>query len=484
MFCIRRCAVIALTALLSRVVCAQETTSPEKAQSPWAVDRTLTVSPQGEPLPALHYRLLPPHSEIKEGNAVPIYLRLIHEQSDAAQKHWTETPQAWNALPISKLPLGEVRRFLKDHHYLARQLEVGARRRTAEWNYTLEEPNPIGLLLPDAQVMRSYRHLLLLQVRTALAEKDFTKAAHHLETGFAFSGHVAEGPTLIHGLIAIGLASQFAGTVSDFVEQPGSPNLYWALTALPRPLIDLAPGLTFEYQAGEKQLPILGDLDRDRSAEQWEADLQFLRKELRGLDDDTQIGNVRHPDWFPKGAAPGEPSAKAPDLAAARKFVAKTQDLPLDKVAAMPTAQVLLLYIAGTYRQDRDDWHKAAYLPYSQAHSRFKDAAARLREAPITEGHILARLLLPALDRVVAKQNLLDRNIAALRVVEALRIHAAAHDGKLPDKLNEITAVPVPVDPGTGQPFAYAREGNVCTLISQSPDALPNNSLRYRVTVR
>ena len=38
--------------------------------------------------------------ELKEGNAVPIYLRLVHEQSDAARKAWTETPQAWNALPI------------------------------------------------------------------------------------------------------------------------------------------------------------------------------------------------------------------------------------------------------------------------------------------------------------------------------------------------------------------------------------------------
>jgi hypothetical protein len=485
MFLIRQCALFAFAVLLAPLLSAQETTSlADKPQSPWAIDRSLTVSPQAEPLPALKYRLLPAPSDLKEGNAVPIYLRLIHEQSDAEQKHWTETPNTWNALPPSDIPLADVQRFLKDHHYLARQLEVGARRRTAEWNYTLEEPNPIGLLLPDVQVMRNYGPMLVLQVRAALAEKDFTGASHHLETGFAFSRHVGEGPTLIHGLVAMRLATQFAGTVGDFVEQPGAPNLYWALTALPRPLIDLAPGLTFEYQAGEKQLPILGDLDRERSAEQWEADLQFLRKELQGLDEFTATGKLRHAEWFPKGAAPGEPAARAPDLAEARKFVAKAKGLSHDKVETMPAAQVLLLHIAGTYRQDRDDWHKAAYLPYAEAHGRFKAAAARLRDAPVTEGHILARLLLPALDRVVSKQNLLDRNIAALRVVEALRIYAAVHDGKLPNKLDEITEVPVPDDPGTGRPFEYRREGDVATLTSQSPDDVPNNSIRYRVIVR
>ena len=95
----------------------------------------------------------------------------------------------------------------------------------------------------------------------------------------------------------------------------------------------------------------------------------------------------------------------------------------------------------------------------------------------------MARLLLSALDRVVSKQNLLDRNIAALRVVEALRIYAAAHNGKLPQKLDEITEVPLPDDPGSGRPFEYHREGDVGVLVSHSPDDSPNNGIRYRVAV-
>ncbi len=56
-------------------------------------------------MPALKYRLLPLNSELKEGNAVPIYLRLVHEQNDATRKYWTETPKPWNGMPVDKIPL-------------------------------------------------------------------------------------------------------------------------------------------------------------------------------------------------------------------------------------------------------------------------------------------------------------------------------------------------------------------------------------------
>jgi hypothetical protein len=48
-----------------------------------------------------------------------------------------------------------------------------------------------------------------------------------------------------------------------------------------------------------------------------------------------------------------------------------------------------------------------------------------------------------------------DRRVAALRVVEAVRHYAATHDGKLPQKLAQITETPIPHDPFTGKPFEY-----------------------------
>jgi hypothetical protein len=473
------------SALILSLALAPVLRADDKPASPWAVDRALQVSPQGAPEPALKYRLLPPVWELKDGNAVPIYLRLVHEQNDAARKYWTETPVPWNLLPVSKMPLDDARKFLHDYHYRLRQFEIGAHRRRAEWDYTLDEPNPIGLLLPDVQVMRSYAPMLVLQARVAIADGDYTAAARHLETGFGFCRHVAEGPTLIHSLVAIAMMSQFTNTVADLVERPGAPNLYWALTAMPRPLVDLEHGLAFEYQTAEKQFPELGELDRERTAQQWDGVLRRLRTDLQELAIVPLEGGKRKlPDWFPKDSAPGDSAANSPELTAALTFVAR-RGLSPEKVEAMPPAQVLLLYIMGTYQNDRDDWFRAAYLPYPQALPLWDAADKRLGQTPTSEGHVLGRLLLPAMNRVMSAQAQLERRLAALQTIEALRMYSAAHKGKLPDKLNEVTEVPLPNDPGTGRPFEYSLEGDTATLVSLiAGDPQPHNGLRYRVTIR
>src|SRR5260370_34777654 len=57
----------------------------EKKEEKWLLDRSLTVSPRAETVPAFKYRLYPLESERKEGNAIPIYLRFAHERGDATR---------------------------------------------------------------------------------------------------------------------------------------------------------------------------------------------------------------------------------------------------------------------------------------------------------------------------------------------------------------------------------------------------------------
>jgi hypothetical protein len=151
----------------------------------------------------------------------------------------------------------------------------------------------------------------------------------------------------------------------------------------------------------------------------------------------------------------------------------------------MPPAQVLVLWMAWTYRDFSDDLYKAAYLPYLEGTPVYAAAHKRLVNAPDDEGHRLTRMLLPALHKVRVAQNRLDRRIAALRVIEALRLHAAANGGKLPGKLSDVKVVPVPRDPGTGKPFRYERDGRTATLTGTVPDQpLEGSGLRYRLTLR
>jgi hypothetical protein len=452
-----------------------------KPADKWLLDRAMTISPQAEPRPALKYHFMPSTWGRKPGNAVPIYLRLVHEQRDETRRRWVEVPTKWNKLPLDQLPLDEARKFLQGHSYMLRQLELGARRQKAEWEYTFDAGDPIGLLLPDMQNMRNYVPLLVLQARVALAEKNYPAAVRALETGFAFSQHISEAPFLISSLVSIAQASIFSDTVLEFIEQPDAPNLYWALTTLPRPMVRLRKGYEFEREVIQLQFPDLADLDRARTAEQWDEVLKRVRKEFRRL-----LRYDPPAKTLSAETAPDVPASKSPDLATARKYLIEQRKMAADRVKAMPPSQVLVLWMAYTYEDRAGDHFKAIYLPNLQARVVFDAARKRLLAAPYNEGISLARWLLPALEKVLHAQNRLDRRIAALRVIEALRLHAAANGGKLPNKLNEVTVVPVPNDPGTGKPFEYSRDAKGTATLTSTVQGLPleTSGLRYRLTVR
>ena len=450
------------------------------AADKWLIDRALSLSPRSAPLPALKYRLYPPLFERKRGNAVPIYLRLVHDRGLATQRRWIEEPQKLNKLPLDRLPLKDAHKFLDKHRYMLQQLALGARRDRAEWEYAFDAGDPIGMLLPDIQSMRNYVPLLVLQARVLMAERKDGEALRVLETGFALSRHTATAPFLISSLVGLVTASQCADALLDFIDRPDAPNLYWALTALPRPLISLRKSEELEQNLLPMQFPDLADLNRPRTAEQWDEVLHRVRKEYERL---TRY--EKDPKRLPEGATSADPASRSPDLASARNYLIEQRKQPAATVKAMPPAQVLVLAIADTFEDYRDDQFKAAYLPFLEARPALAAAHKRLKDAPDTEATRYPKMLLPALEKVLIARNRLERRIAALRVIEAVRLHMAANDGRLPEKLSDATAVPIPDDPGTGKPFLWKRDGATATLIGTMPgDPQEHNGLRYRLSVR
>ena len=59
------------------------------------------------------------------------------------------------------------------------------------------------------------------------------------------------------------------------------------------------------------------------------------------------------------------------------------------------------------------------------------------------------------------------------------RLHAASHGGELPRTLDEITEVPIPVDPITGKPFGYRRQGEMAVL--EGERRVPGMILRLEI---
>src|SRR5258708_31864704 len=71
-----------------------------------------------------------------------------------------------------------------------------------------------------------------------------------------------------------------ADALLDMLERPDAPNLYWALSVLPRPLLNLRQEYETEQRLLEMEFPDMAELDRPRSAEDWEATLARARPHM------------------------------------------------------------------------------------------------------------------------------------------------------------------------------------------------------------
>ena len=68
-----------------------------------------------------------------------------------------------------------------------------------------------------------------------VAERHFDDAIRTAKTMFALARHLGEHPTEVADLVGLWVAHLCLGTLEEMVQQPGCPNLYWALTDLPLP---------------------------------------------------------------------------------------------------------------------------------------------------------------------------------------------------------------------------------------------------------
>jgi hypothetical protein len=139
------------------------------------------------------------------------------------------------------------------------------------------------------------------------------------------------------------------------------------------------------------------------------------------------------------------------------------------------------------FQRMQDELFKWVNVPYAQARDGLRRANQQIHKVRdgLEEGNPIFTAFLPAFDKVFTAQARTDRRIAALRCIEAIRLHAAAHDGQLPRQLSAITEVPVPTDPVTGQAFEYRVEGDKAVLIARPPagDSQPS-ILHYELILK
>ena len=466
-------------------IAAQTSHAQDTAPAKPAEAVELSVSPAAEPAPALKYRLMPVYSDLQPGDAAPIYLRLRHELASDRIAALVKNHADWIELPIEKFPKAEARKFIDEWQWKTRQLGFGARRQECNWNYTLPEErfNAFEILLPDAQEMRNWARLLALKARLEIAEGNFDEAVRTIETGLAFGRHVGNGPFLINALVGTAIEMSMLNQAETLIAQPGAPNLYWALAALPSPLVPLRNALEMEQRLGEFMIPELKDPEEILSENEWAVRLHKLYERMQHLTEKL-VGFNEGGETLKKRQAVTFAQYREELLKTARPWL---EEHGFDKKAvdAMSDDEAAMRSLTGQYRTLRDGSYKATYLPLGDALAHLKRAEDVNKSA--ADGPLAAfAAIFPSIRATLTAEAKLERRIAALRCIEGIRAHAAAHDGKLPTSLADITVVPVPNNPNTNPPFGYEINGNVATLSAAGigdPPA-PSSELQYRISIR
>ena len=88
-------------------------------------------------------------------------------------------------------------------------------------------------------------------------------------------------------------------------------------------------------------------------------------------------------------------------------------------------------------------------------------------------------------DRILKQMNYIDRKIAALQCIEALRLYAGTHDGKFPEKLSDVTEYDIPNDPVTKKPFSYTSTGSEAVLELEGTEGSEGrDAVRYEIKLK
>ena len=445
------------------------------------------VAPAAVPKPALRYRLLPELNELNPGNPIQGYLKCFMEQQNFFfNKEMVEQREKWQTCPLDELP------DLKDYGGSAlSQADYAARLESPDWQILQKlKAEGISVLLPEIQQLRMLAGALKVRFRGAVKDRRFDDAARSAATMFALARHLGEHPTLIGELVGVAIAMIAMGPLEEMLQQPGCPNLYWSLTALPSPFIDLRKALQGEKVFLPAEFPMLVSTDPLSEAQ--------LEKCLQKI---GALANIRK-GLVPVGATEKEREGKEMDavtrlrarakddkeLVAARKALIDV-GFTDEQLSKMPPVQVILLFEVHLFEVERDEATKWGLLPYWQAEAAYTRVLAVRAQGsnPVGRGgQSVFGELVPVCVKVHMAQARIDQRLALLRHVEAVRLYASEHGGKVPPTLAD-ASVPLPVDPFTGKAFRYEVKGNTAIIRGSPPMGMeqqPLYNIRYEVTIK
>ncbi len=452
-------AVIVMTfAFFSAHCLAQEPTGPI----------AVMIHPAAAPRPLLKHRLTTEFVDRLPGNAAVYYGKVTAEQAPFFNRPVRrDNVDRWQKSTLEELR-NENARVGFPRMFVRQAIRCGY----CDWQLPLAS-NFDGFLLPEVQQTRQFARYMAAEARIAVAHGEYDDAIELMRLNYGMARQVGEGETLINGLVGIAICHVTNLQMRELIQQPDAPNLYWALSILPTPTIDFRDAVEAEASAFFMALPELRDpAGRGRSAEQWLATLADFSRGLHEGNDDSYEPPPR--DQLTAQCELARPEAE-------KKLVAR--GWAAEELVELPTAQVILIDSMDRFRAMSDEAVTAFLLPFPESIRRL-DAIGpydNISDQPEDELLPMAWWSIPGIKSCRRASARIDREFAALRVLEALRIYAAAHDGALPPSLDVVTEVVIPRDPATDGPFEYELSDGVARLTSPAIDS--TGPLEYEITM-
>ncbi len=296
-------------------------------------------------------QLLPSEDQLVAGDAYSLY----EEASLALPAQLDENMLSeWGRLKPEALPLDRVKSLLDQAQDAFLLIDQAILCTDCNWPATVSNAPPT-----DFKAYRLLARLTCLKAVYEIASNNPRGSIQALRMGFGMARHVAQGPTINHGMVGIAVAALTSRQIPVLAEQSSGPSLYAALKRLPTPLVSL-----------------------DKA----------IQSELDNLDKNPKVNFI----------------------------------------------------------------NRRAFLS----------------------------VLEPAHERVRFLETRFDRDMKALKCLEAIRLYSAAHGGALPQTLSQISRWSVPEDPVTKRPFVYELSGDVAILEGPAPQGDPRSRLQYQITVK
>ena len=432
----------------------------------------LTVTPAAAPQPVLKYSLYPRYFEMKAENAVP---------------HWKASLDALNDLgplpeieePADVEPMNEIDRRLAPFAPVFEAAEHAALCDHVDWGLdlrSLQGRDVITVDLSSFQNRREFAHFLSSRTQLLISENRFEEAIDSMQVSFRHSYDVAELETLINDLLGIAMESITHRDVESFIDQPNSPNLYWAIAQIPDPLIDLQAGFEYEMQMFERWFPWMKDPQSvERTPEEWKRLMLETLTEASSAAGGSIFLSEIDADSNEDEIARAYEDYKQRNYSNAARLLVKN-GYPLRNVQSMSPDQVLALREQILLKTQVQNIIALSLMPYPEAKRRYHELTEQ-GEKELQD--TLAEVFLPAFFPAYTAQQRRQSIRHVFMTIEAIRMHLAENNGTFPASLDEITVVPVPDFPMTDEPFEYHLEGQTAVI-----DVLiPNWPQRYELIV-